>query len=375
MNGYKKTCVLLCAVGFMPLNALAQQKLIPSVKKIVQQTSSKQMADVAFRQALFKKAVESRAVRAAADPVIIPTASKDLMPVTYCFNEQQAKELFAQYYQAMEHFAAFKRDFAPRLFYMQTQRDVLPSAEKAYFNQRILKLEEEFVHIGLFFNGDEPLAAARRYLTKARLALNPYSKATIPVVPDFLHRTDRKLVAAEFFLHHPDGSAPIFKRSWLGAWKHSQKARELGREIPPGMRIALVNDQPLQHEAVHSWNKKGFFPPGTQIISFLGVPEFEQAYAGGARFDLIITDLVMPNGGGYSLIFKLRQQDVSTPVIAWTGFSERDQLAQELYNFGFDGMIPARGSVFSFTGPEGYLPFIESLRNYFLLKKLNGWKR
>lgn len=375
MNVYSKTSLFVCAAVCMPFYVYAQQKFVPGAKKLIQQAAGRQTADLAFKRALLSKLIENRAARAAADPRIIPTAARDLTPVAYCFNEQQSKDLTRQYFQVMEHFSDFKKDFAPRLFYMQTQAEKLPSAEKAYWNNRISKLEESFVSVNLFFNADAPLAAARRYLNKARLALNPYSKAVMPAVPDFLLRTDRKLVAAEFFLHNPDGSAPVFKRSWLGAWKHPQKARELMGQIPAGMRIALVNDQPLQHDAVHGWQRKGFFPPGTQIISYLGVPAFEKAYAEGARFDLIITDLIMPNGGGYALIFKLRQQDVSTPVIAWTGFGERDKLAQELYNFGFDAMIPARGSLLSLMGPEGYLPFLESLRNYFQLKKLHGWQR
>ena len=92
------------------------------------------------------------------------------------------------------------------------------------------------------------------------------------------------------------------------------------------------------------------------------------------QFDLVITDLVMANGGGYALIAQFRRHNNTTPVLALSAFSEEDAHAQTLFDMGFDGMLSTHGGGFALDA-SGYLTLLNALNNYYQLKAANGWAR
>jgi CheY-like chemotaxis protein len=56
------------------------------------------------------------------------------------------------------------------------------------------------------------------------------------------------------------------------------------------------------------------------------------------KFDLVITDLIMPNMTGDKLIFELKQIDKKVPVILCTGFSEKIS-REKTETMGLDGFL------------------------------------
>lgn len=67
---------------------------------------------------------------------------------------------------------------------------------------------------------------------------------------------------------------------------------------------------------------------------------FQQRFAGGRPFDLVILDLTVPGGiGGYEAIARLRQIDPGVRAIASSGYSDNPVLAKAA-ELGFAGILP-----------------------------------
>lgn len=359
------------AVGQAPL--YAQNNMMPAAKRLAKNLGQKEVRDIRFQQQLFKKAVESRLQYAASSAVYTPTSPDQLDPIIYPLNDRQRRLEKRRYYQAMKDFAALKKDLAPQLFYIQTQNDKLTPAALSHLYMRITAVEEKLSCLALVFD-DKPLQAARTYLLKARKILNPYAANEL-TLPSHLRRTDRKFVAKEFFLYGPDGRPPYLKRnSWLGEIRNAYRAKKIAAGIPTGMRIAFLNDLSPVEYAVYSWYRRGLFPKDTQLFTYRSVHDFERALERGVQFDLVITDLVMANGGGYALIAQFRRHNNTTPVLALSAFSEEDAHAQTLFDMGFDGMLSTHGGGFALDA-SGYLTLLNALNNYYQLKAANGWAR
>lgn len=80
----------------------------------------------------------------------------------------------------------------------------------------------------------------------------------------------------------------------------------------PFFNILFVDDDPIQHFLVeHIING---LPFSVQFTSALSVEE-AMTCLDGSRFDLIITDLNMPQAGGLELIQQLQEQGAVLPVI------------------------------------------------------------
>ena len=370
-----KYICLFVALGVLgPLPACAQGKMSPVIKQAAKKMTQQQMRDVQFQQALFKKAVQQRLKEAVPADQFAPTSPDILSPAVYALNDKQIRLEKHRYYQAMKEFAALKKELDTRLFYIKTQKDVLPSADKANLYSRMFKVEEKLACLSLTFN-DKPLNAARDYLLDARRTLNPYAALELEP-PSHLRRSDRKFVQNEFFLHGPDGSAPQVKASrWPGPWRDLSRAKKLAAGIPPGLRIAFLNDLMPVEFTVASWHRKGIFPPGTQLRTYRRLQDFERDYARGERFDLIITDLIMSDGGGYALTAQLRRFDSSTPIIALSAVGEDPSRGKALFEMGFDGMLSTHATGGFPLEASGYLTLLNALNNYYQLKSTNGWLR
>lgn len=359
------------AAGLAPL--YAQTNMMPAAKRLAKNLSQQELRDVRFQQQLFKKAVESRIKTAADANVYRPTPPTQLDPVVFSLNETQRRLEKQRYYQAMKDFAELKKELDTRLFYIQTQQDKLLPAELANLYARMLSVEEKLACMDLVFD-DKPLKAARNYMLRARKILNPYTSNELEP-PSHLRRTDRKFVAREFFLYDKNGRRPHLKSNrWLGELRDIYRAKKIAAGIPGGMRIAFLNDLYPVEYAVYNWYRRGLFPNDTQLFTYRSVREFEKDIARGKQFDLIITDLVMSDGGGYALAANFRRYNNTTPILVLSAFSEDEARANILFDMGFDGMLSTHGGGFALDA-SGYLTLLNALNNYYQLKAANGWAR
>jgi two-component system CheB/CheR fusion protein len=102
-----------------------------------------------------------------------------------------------------------------------------------------------------------------------------------------------------------------------------------------GLRILLVDDSLESLEAFGALLEL----EGAEVTAESSAQK-ALARAGNAQFDLILSDIAMPDMSGYELIEALRKQPntAKVPVIALTGFG-RDQDAARALRAGFDAHI------------------------------------
>lgn len=365
----KKTLFLAGCVLLGP-GILLGQGMQQSVKK--QLVKQAVQVEDAVRREVLKRAVLSY-YQEAQNSRIIPTKPEELKSYIFPLNRFQQSGEKIHYYQVMRKFADIKKELDIHFFYARTQGENLHPSFLADMNYRINEVDEELAQVALFFH-DKPLDSARRYLLEARKKLSPFFQHKIEP-PAYLRRPDREFVLKEFFLYNREGFSPYLRESWFMKRRDYARGRFLALRIPPGLRIAFVNDfYPLRY-FLYEWEEKNLFPPQTEISMYSGVKDFQRAYKQGKRFDLIITDLVMVDGGGYAIVTDLRRTDQTTTVIAMSSYAESEVRAKELYDLGFDGMISMRALGGMSAGKSEYLTILNALGNYYFWKEHYGWKR
>jgi two-component system, cell cycle sensor histidine kinase and response regulator CckA len=90
------------------------------------------------------------------------------------------------------------------------------------------------------------------------------------------------------------------------------------REPPPPTRILVVDDE----EAVRKFVNRILTDRGYQTIVAGSGPEAEQAVTTHGAFDVLVTDLMMPEMAGDELARRLRQSEPRLKVLYLTGFSD-----------------------------------------------------
>jgi len=247
-------------------------------------------------------------------------------------------------------------------------------------------------------------------------AFNPLIKSFV-IKPTSVFRTDtRKFVLSEFSLHNPDGSSPYLPKSdsmiagesmddeddfdeeqYSGQpemlrrnmakraeeRRHKQEMIQLAEQerdellknIPPNMRIAVINDDLLPLLNFQGWAKNGYLGKGATVTTFKDGFRFLKEIRNGVRYDLVITDLVIPNGG-VDMMEDFRLLDRKAIVFASSKFypgDGDDHSVQDLFNFGMDGYIWNNTNLNE--GSFGYIQYLRQLNNYFYYKNKYGWER
>ena len=81
-----------------------------------------------------------------------------------------------------------------------------------------------------------------------------------------------------------------------------------------GKKILLVDDEPVILETYSALlSEKGF-----SVVTASSGREALKTFSGNS-FDLVITDLAMPDGDGFKLLEEIKEISPHTPVIVFTG--------------------------------------------------------
>jgi CheY-like chemotaxis protein len=116
------------------------------------------------------------------------------------------------------------------------------------------------------------------------------------------------------------------------------------------LRVLLAEDEPLAAEVI----EEGLVEAGFEVLAANDGQEAFDLAAGGAGFDLLLTDLRMPRLDGKELIARLRAQRPDLPVVVMTGFPPPD---------GAAALQAGRGPLRLLTKPIGISPLIAALRD------------
>ena len=87
-------------------------------------------------------------------------------------------------------------------------------------------------------------------------------------------------------------------------------------EEQKGARVLVVDDE----EVVHASLRRILSKKGHEVVTVFSAREALDSLGGGQRFDIVITDLMMPGMNGIDLMQALRSQGVQAPVIMITGY-------------------------------------------------------
>lgn len=93
--------------------------------------------------------------------------------------------------------------------------------------------------------------------------------------------------------------------------------------VPAGPRVLVVDDEPMVVRAVSQILARS----GYDVLVADGPSTAEAQFAAtGGAIDLLLTDVVMPEGGGRRLAERLRQQAPALRVLFMSGFTEHDSI-------------------------------------------------
>jgi DNA-binding response OmpR family regulator len=82
-------------------------------------------------------------------------------------------------------------------------------------------------------------------------------------------------------------------------------------------RLLIIDNDPGLLEAIHARLEATGYECSCAHTGAQGLALFQEQ-----RFDLVVTDLNMPNGDGMSVITRIRERDERVPIVVVTGFKD-----------------------------------------------------
>lgn len=282
---------------------------------------------------------------------------------------QQARNL---YLEAMAKFRAFKEEADPFLYYQSqpNERRVLTSSERGEWSAKIANMHNQLERLKPYISPQDPIyRGAREYVTFAAEILSPFLRGT--VLANTFERTDRKYDFEEFFLYTPKANREAI---WNGVLTPVARAKKLAEKLPKGLKMAVLNDEYSVLRRMREMHEANRFFPGWELSYYRNTEEMlAAASADPTSFDVILTDIIVPGGGGNYLTGKLRERGFKGVIIALSAFQEDDEIGRKLFDIGFDGMIP-QGLGFEMSD-HWQLLIMKRLQNYFYYRDLHHWDR
>lgn len=154
---------------------------------------------------------------------------------------------------------------------------------------------------------------------------------------------------------------------------HAQReSAEILKTFPKNLRIAVLNDdvEPLRNFT--QWAQEGRLGENATVSTFEDGNDLLKSIHNGSHYDLIITDIYVPNGG-YGMMPALRRLDEKVTVIAMSKCTRQRVRPLGLFETGMDGYLPYTPVL---NDPEvGYLEFLRAFNNHLQLKGKYGWSR
>ena len=301
----------------------------------------------------------------------IPVSDFQNLPILlYKPSVQQRSQTIITYIRVMDSFKQFKKEMDTFLYYQSklNERRVIPSAEREAFSNKINKMNMQLAQLKNLISLEDPAyRAACEYMLYVASVINPMMKGMLDE-HEFI-RSDRKYVMEEFFMHTPKGNKDSM---WQPFLPFSVRTAKTANRLPKGLKMAVLNDKISILEKMMFLHEKVFFPDWS-IVTYDDTEDLLKAIQRGQHFDIILTDIVVPGGGGYYLTSTLRDKGYAGVIIALSAYSESESLGRRMFKKGFDGML-SMPLCFE-EGKEWPLEIMKKLQNYFYYRDLNGWMR
>lgn len=338
---------------------------VPSVARVVERQAIQARSAVpAFRAsaALPVKPLRWRQNREMLDKyvmhTIVPTQSTSLQPRLTSPTISQSQEAVHEYEKFFSDLADVRKEVDPKLGYALLDNvnllETLVPMEVNYFAERLHGLEFRAKQLqNTLFPSDPALKEAKEYLMFASQRLNKFYAPEVTSA----YRSDRPFVQEEFWMEYD--------------WRQGPRDEAL-TQLPENIHMAVLNDTEDILYMYQRWLREGRFPAGWKVSVYEDTVKLLEDVEAGAKFDLIISDIHVPGGGGRYFVNRLRRNDAETAVIGCSMYT-RDKIdSAELFSIGFDGYMYGDDM---FEESSGFFKWVSYIKNYYYYKRLGGWKR
>lgn len=301
------------------------------------------------------------------------------------------------YQKLQESVAEAKSYVVPKLIYMSLPVEKRPQPQEIReINSFITGVQTQISVLSNSLPDDPYLIAQKEYWQQMFYAFNPnlrglsVKKSGISSV-----QQGREFDAKEFMLYNADGKDyllpeneslivdPDEEMTDMEMRMRFRKEQALLKEVEPeiaqravqmpkNLKIALINDDYLPRLNFAAWGKKGLLGEGSSVEVFDNGLDFMKQINNGIKYDIIITDLLVPHAG-IEMMPQLRLTDPNSIVFACSKYDREEVGLMDLFNVGMDGYI-YYGSILN-NGQLGVLEVQRAIQNYYHYSQLHGWRR
>ena len=305
--------------------------------------------------------------------------------------------LQGKYKALLEEIDNVRREVMPKALYAAIDVNArLPiPQELSYINSQLYTL---IYHIDNLLKSmpDEPfLNAQKEYWVTVFEKFNPMLAGQLSHL-DTIPRPDRRAYNYnEFNLQNPDGTDYVLPRAEslivdpdeeMSEWEIMMRMKnppikpqdadaeraELLAYIPDNLRIAFINDDAAPRYNFLGWAKNGYLGNNAKLDTFVDGTSFMKQIKQGARYDLVITDLLVPDGG-VAMMKDFRKLDNQAVVIAASKYDRGEAGGQTLFDAGMDGYLWYNSNLNE--GAYGYIEYLRAMKNYFYYRDHHRWAR
>lgn len=292
---------------------------------------------------------------------IEPTPLRELRINLIHPTSEQVQQVINEYRNLMKDFEPIHKEVTTKLLYKTLPNDKWTALLPQERRDLILQLSGLRGRAARLYSvvlaQDKSLAQLISWTDRALQEINPFH---VPASRLYARADKRVFNEAEFFLKYPKAS------------DLPPGVTAPAREVPANLRVAVLNDQQDILDMYKLWESQGRLGEGWKVTTYADTRVLLDDLSAGATFDLIITDLTVPGGGGYFLVSQVRQMSRNTPVIGCSMYTFDKLNAQKMFEQGFDGYIYGDDM---FEEAAGVVSWMGYIKNYYYYKQLNGWSR
>lgn len=265
----------------------------------------------------------------------------------------QAQEAIKDYETFFADFAGFRKELDPvlgnALLENVNLQESLHPMDLRYYITGLGTLRLQATRLQkVLFPADPGLKGAVEYLDYASQKIDKFYTPEVPVADYQM----RPYVQEEFWMEYD--------------WRKGPRDESL-TQLPEDVHMVVLNDTQDILDMYKQWEREGRFPKGWKVSVYEDTMDLLNAMNSGMKFDLVISDIHVPGGGGRFLVSEMRQKGIETPVIGCSMYT-RDQInSEELYNIGFNGYMCGRDM---FEESAGFWTWVGYIKNYYYYQRI-----
>ncbi len=282
---------------------------------------------------------------------------------------QQWKQVLTQYQQAMKAVQTLSSYIDKHIYYLATpEAEQVSTQQIAQILAEITRAQGLVQKATISLGDNQVLKEATLYLNNAQgfymmLSTGAYFEVNSETEQPILRHDGHTYNCKEFALA---GNCPVWEKIFSILLPKLSTWFSRSGKLPKRLRVAVLQDDKRVISDIEKMHKRENLTQWE--IDYYKDPEYFLSQVPYGQYDLILTDVLMKNGGGRYLTRQLRARGYEGSIITISGF-DAEQGGQAFFTDGVDGMIDVYENRVS--RPDWLWT---RLNHYFWLKQKYGWK-